>query len=394
MKKFGKQLDRTDIVVVGAGLAGVCAAIIAARRGARVTLIEKENIPGGTAAGMRHRYLCGLFLNSDVLPRKYLNGGLTKEICEGLSPGVQPVRMGKVWLFPCDPQRLVIVLEEFLKHEKNIKVLYSSKILTCNYRGRHIESVRYSHHGKYRELKAAVFIDAGAGILLQKCGAAQLSDSTECPMSGFSLEMVGVTWDDVLPIRVPYVLYQAVKQRRLPLYARWTVVSTTENKERLYLKLSVPAGTKPALAKKISFAIVETLRRELPAFNSGKIAWQAHDVFSRDGDRLEGEYILKEKDVIKGKKFSDVIMKGAWPIEFWDPKRGPTYKYPNEDYYELPERSVKAKNVSNLFSSGRSVSAEPGAQASLRAGGLCLATGEAAGNAAVDYLKTHRAVTL
>jgi hypothetical protein len=205
-------------------------------------------------------------------------------------------------------------------------------------------------------------------------------------MSGFALELVGVHWDDVLAIRVPYVLLQAVKRGDLPPYTRWTGVSFDKQKKRIYLKLNLPATAALPLAKKTSTALVKILRQELTAFRRGKVIWHAQNVFLRDGDRLNGRYVLKDKDVLAGKKFSDGVVKGAWPMEFWDINRGPIYTYPNEDYYELPAKSLTAKNVSNLFTAGRLVSAESGAQASLRAGGLCLAMGDAAGNIAVNYL--------
>jgi hypothetical protein len=384
MRKILNRRNNSDVVIIGAGLAGVCAAITAARRGAQVTLIEKESVPGGTAIGMRHRFLCGLFLNSKSFPRKYLNQGLIDEFCKCLSPS-KPVRMGKVWLLPYDPQRLVIVLDNLLFREKNIQVAYSSMVSSCSCKQGRIESVKYSHRGKDYKLVAKSFIDAGAGILIQMCKATQSLDISERQMSGFSIEMAGVTWEEDLSIRVPYVLYQAAKRGELPLYARWTSVTSHEKKGKIHLKLSLPALATFTLAKKISTAVVRILRQDLPAFHSGKIVWKAEDVFARDGDCLRGKYVFKDNDVLLGKKFSDGIMKGAWPMEFWDLKRGPIYKYLNEDYYELPKRSLTAKNVSNLFAAGRLVSAESGAQASLRAGGLCLAMGEAAGNIAVAY---------
>jgi len=386
MSKLVQKQNNPDVVVVGAGFAGVCAAIAAARCGARVTLIEKESAPGGTAVGLRQRFLCGLFTNSVSTPRKYLNRGLTEEVCKHFSSRMNPIKMGQVWLLPYTPDRMVIVLNNLLACEKNIQVLYDSKITSCSLKVGCIQSVQYSHYGKTCQLKANAFIDAGAGILLKKCKAAKSSDPTKRQMLGFALELARVPWDDALSIRVPYVLYQAVQRQELPLYARWTVVSACEQKGHLHLKLSLPEWAGLPLGRKMSLAIVKVLKRELPVFRSAKIIWQAREVFSRDGDQLDGQYVIKDKDVLVGKKFSDGVVNGAWPMEFWDSKRGPIYKYLNGDHYELPLRSIKAKNVYNLFAAGRSVSAEPGAQASLRVGGLCLATGEAAGKAAVDYL--------
>ncbi|MBF0387221.1 MAG: FAD-dependent oxidoreductase [Candidatus Omnitrophica bacterium] len=390
MKKMGrlaKQHEETELVVVGAGLAGVCAAIAAARRGIRVTLIEKESSPGGMAAGLRHRFMCGLFTNSASAPRKYLNRGLTEEVCRQVSSRKAPVKMGKVWLLPYDPDRLMIVLHALLTRERNIQVSYGSKVISCSLQAGSIQSVQYSCFGKLCQFNAAVFIDAGVGILLDKCKAFIPLDPLKRQMSGFAVEMDGVPWDDDLSFRVPYVLYQAVQREALPLYARWTVVMPCAEKGRLYLKLSLPAMGGLPLAGQTAMAIVRILRQKISAFSSAKIVWQAPDVFSRDVDRLDGRYVFKDNDLLVGKKFSDAVVKGSWPMEFWDLKRGPQYRYLNGDHYELPLRSLRANKVFNLFSAGRSVSAEPGAQASLRVGGLCLATGEAAGNAAVDYLK-------
>jgi len=131
----------------------------------------------------------------------------------------KPVRMGKVWLLPYDPRRLEIVLDDLLKSEKNINVLYSSKIKSCICRKGCIESARYFSSWQTASIKAGVFIDAGAGVLLQKSGATQVLRSSERQMSGFALELAGVSWDDTLSIRVPYALYQAVQREELPLYA-------------------------------------------------------------------------------------------------------------------------------------------------------------------------------
>ncbi|MFH0753949.1 MAG: FAD-dependent oxidoreductase [Candidatus Omnitrophota bacterium] len=377
--------NNSEVVVVGAGLAGVCAAVSAARLGARVTLIEREPVAGGTTTGLRHQYLCGLFINSKGMPKHYLNPGLPQEIGGRLSPRIRPLRMGKVWLLPFAHDRLMSVLTNLLTREKNIKVLYSSRVIACVHKDGQIQSVQVACGKKPFQVKAEVFIDAGTGVLLKECGAVQCFEASKRQLSGFACELGDIPWDDVLPVRVPYVLYQAVMQGALPLWSRWTSVSRLGH-QGVHLKFSLPAESRLSLAKALCGKVLKVLRRELPAFQEARIMWRAGDVFSRDGDLLRGKYILLDQDVTTGKKFPDAVIKGAWPMECWDPARGPVYQYPESAYYEMPLRCLQAKGVVNLLAAGRCVSATPMAHASLRVGGLCMATGEAAGRAAVAIL--------
>ncbi|MBF0593870.1 MAG: FAD-dependent oxidoreductase [Candidatus Omnitrophica bacterium] len=384
MNETEDRSGAADIVIAGAGLSGVCAAVTAARRGARVMLIERDAAPGGTAAGLRQRFLCGLFGNASDMPRACLNPGLSDEIMARMSPNTRPQRMGQVWLLPYEPVQMVKLLATLLKAEKNIIVKYSSTITSCRLQDDRISVVRYICRGRSHNVEGSAFIDAGAGILLEQSAEAQPAGRLSLPLAGFALDLGGVDWDEMLPVRVPYVLYGAVQRGELPVYARWTAASFDAVSKSVQLKVSLPAGKALSAARQMSRVIVKILRQELPAFRSAALVWQATRVFARDGVRLRGKYILKDKDVITGKSFNDGVIKGAWPVEFWDPRQGPTYRYCRKDHYELPLRSLVSRNVSNLLAAGRSVSAEPGALASLRVGGLCLATGEAAGRAAID----------
>jgi glycine/D-amino acid oxidase-like deaminating enzyme len=69
-----------DILVAGAGVAGVSAAVTAARGGSRTVLIEKERPLGGTGTAGMFQYICGLYLNGDTAPTETLNQGIVREI--------------------------------------------------------------------------------------------------------------------------------------------------------------------------------------------------------------------------------------------------------------------------------------------------------------------------
>ena len=78
---------KCDVVVVGAGPGGVPAAIAAARQGAKVILLEEDNMPGGAPVDMYVPFICGgprvgvfqemiQVLNADVYKRQPSSGTL------------------------------------------------------------------------------------------------------------------------------------------------------------------------------------------------------------------------------------------------------------------------------------------------------------------------------
>ncbi len=112
----------------------------------------------------------------------------------------------------------------------------------------------------------------------------------------------------------------------------------------------------------------------------------------REGRRLMGDYILTEKDQMEGRKFPDAIGYGGYPISTHD--SGGSF-HPNGDYhrpeppiYDIPYRSLYSVNVPNLFMCGRCASMSHRALGSMRVQSTCAVTGQAAGLAAANCLKT------
>ena len=69
--QFGWAMTGTgvtcDVIVVGSGVAGVSAAVRAAREGAQTILMERNGFPGGVAVAGMHRFICGLYPNGSRL---------------------------------------------------------------------------------------------------------------------------------------------------------------------------------------------------------------------------------------------------------------------------------------------------------------------------------------
>jgi hypothetical protein len=131
------------------------------------------------------------------------------------------------------------------------------------------------------------------------------------------------------------------------------------------------------------FAVTEFLKR-MPGFARAFVSHTAAQVGVRESRRLVGRYELTRDDILSGRRFPDVVARACWPIELWEPRRlGPTYEYLEDGQsYDVPLRSLQARDIDNLFAAGRCLSGTHEALGSARVIGTCLATGEAAGRRA------------
>ena len=98
-----------DIAVVGAGAAGIAAAISAARLGCRTLLLAERSAAGGTGGFSGLTTLCGLYDDAGRL----LNDGFAREFAEAVGEGA-PVRTGKVWVLRYRPDRFREVATQLL----------------------------------------------------------------------------------------------------------------------------------------------------------------------------------------------------------------------------------------------------------------------------------------
>jgi hypothetical protein len=130
-------------------------------------------------------------------------------------------------------------------------------------------------------------------------------------------------------------------------------------------------------------AVTEHLKT-LPAFARAFLSHVAPQVGVRETRRVIGRYQLTRDDVLSGRKFEDAVARASWPIELWEEGRlGAMYEYLEDGQtYDIPLRSLHARDVDNLFVAGRCMSATHEALGSARVIGTCLAAGEAVGRAA------------
>ena len=133
--------------------------------------------------------------------------------------------------------------------------------------------------------------------------------------------------------------------------------------------------------RKQEYAYLEAFRRFMPGMEKAVILSGGAKLGIRDTRHLTGEYTLTGDDVLSARKREDSIARGAWPCEMHkELNEAAEYLYiPDGEYYSIPLRCLAVKDIDNLWSAGRTISADPVAFASIRVMGIGFATGHAAG---------------
>lgn len=162
-----------DVIVVGAGPAGIPAAVAAAREGAKVILLEEDMMPGGAPVDMYVTYMCGA-------PRVGVFIDMVRELNQKHSLSITPSSTFGQWAWDNKqhwwlPSSFAQVVYGIMKAEKNITLMCGSPVVdavveTKGNRNR-VTGVCVMRQGMLQKVSAPVTIDAtGTGLLAAKAG--------------------------------------------------------------------------------------------------------------------------------------------------------------------------------------------------------------------------------
>ena len=171
-----------DFVVAGGGVAGMCAAIAAARAGASTLLLEQA----GACGGMATQGLVGPFMTCyDQRGENMIIRGLFEEIvnrmvARGYAIHPSQVRAGTAftsWIVvghdhvtPFEPEGLKLIMDEMLQ-EAGVKVLYHTTFLTPIVENGRLTAVTVASKSGIETVRGKVFIDCtGDGDVAERCG--------------------------------------------------------------------------------------------------------------------------------------------------------------------------------------------------------------------------------
>jgi len=392
-----------DVVVVGGGAAGLAAAVAAGSAGARTALVERYGFLGGMATAGMVSTICGLYHDSPSGSPEPLNEGFAETFARRLAamPGCQkPVRRGRTFVLPYTPFAFACVADELVLSAPEIDVYLHAYLGGVDVTRDRIEALRITTWERTVELGVAVVADtSGDGVVARQAGAATetsaLSDR-QLPALVFVLQQVDTDALGAGPrLALLRTVVAAERDGLLPKGASNLALGLSSQPGEIIGKLAL-AGVADDVSERRDFltaaeqegrrrvlALTEFLKT-LPAFGRAFVSHVAPQVGVRESRRVVGRYELTRDDVLSGRKFADAVARASWPIELWEEGRlGATYEYLEDGQtYDIPLRSLQARDVDNLFIAGRCMSASHEALGSARVIGTCLATGEAVGRAA------------
>lgn len=373
---------RVDIAVVGAGSAGIAAAICAARAGASTLLLDARPAPGGTGGFSGLTTLCGLYDEAG----NFLNEGFSREFAETLvergvllgpdqvstSSGAMlraPIKMGLVWVLPYRPERFREVAMQLISATVNLQTKWNTSVTKVDCDANRIAQLNGVEVG-------AVIDCTGTAEVATAIGATTLATDETTQASAVVFPLRNVT----RPLETSADMAQVL----LPLArAGFATLNLQANLTPGEFTAKF-AGTPEQVPQLLAF-----LRANVRGFERCETPQKEFSLARRAGRMIVGRHVLAATEVLEGAKFSDAVARCAWPIEQWDAKGAVRFKYlPAGASYDIPARSLRAARVENLFMAGKTISADVDAIASARVMGCCLATGAAAGNLAAAYLKS------
>jgi len=377
-----------DLCVVGGGMAGLCAALAAARNGLQVVLVQDRPVLGGNASSEIRMWICGAHGSDNK------EGGILEEILlDNLY--YNPNLNFTIWDH---------VLYGKCLEEKNLKVLLNCSVQDVVMENNRIVAVRAWHLTRQCgvEINALLFADCSGDSILRKSGA-------EVRWGRESRAEFGESHAPEYPDRKTMgnsILIQLREvDQHFPFIAPCWAYTYTE--ADLPHRQLTPTGNNfwwlEVGGVKDTIADADTIRDELIRMAYGVWAliknhpdgrghrWELDWIGSlpgkRENVRYVGDHILTQNDVEAEGRFEDRVAYGGWSMDDHHPEAikypgEPTIFHPAPVPYGIPYRCLYSRNVANLFFAGRNISATHMAMSSTRVMASCALMGQAVGTAA------------
>jgi len=383
-----------DVLVAGGGVTGVCAAIAAARNGARVILVQDRPVLGGNASSEVRMHIMGAAAKGKELETERRESGIIEEILLECS-----VR---------NPQRsasmLDLILYEKCRAEPNLTLLLNTTVVGVTMDGDAIRSVRAVRESTedHWEIVAEIYADCtGDGRLGFEAGALYTTGresveeyhepaaerNRDAYRLGSSLLFTARDMGRPMPFTAPpwarKFTEEDLKFRDHSVweYGYWwvefggTMDTIKDNEEIRDELLAIMLGVWDHIKNSGNHPESENWALDWFGFLPGK----------RESRRFIGQHVLTQHDLQDAVHFEDVIAYGGWPMDRHPPqgidaKEKEPCEQPYTNYiYGIPLRSMVSKNIENLMFAGRNLSATHIAFSSTRVMATCAVMGEGLG---------------
>ena len=391
--------DSYDVVVVGSGSAGSCAAIAAGRLGARTLVADRMPFLGGTSTAVLDTFYA--FYTPGAQARRVV-GGLGWEVVERLQRvGMafeRPNTYGAGTGVTYDPELLKVLWEQ-LAEEAGVEVLLHTWATGVELRDGRVTGIRMWNKGGESRVAAGVVIDASGDADLCAMAGVPYDDARTTPnlqslSTIFRVANVDVEKAAAMPKTELWAMMRgaaASGEYRLPrLEGSW---HRTPHPGLVTVHMTRIPNVDATDPEQLTHAEIEGrrqvreyhrfLRDKVPGFELSVLVATSPSIGVRESRRVVGDYRLTRDDVLNASRFDDEVALCGAPIE--DHAAGPDTRWtyvPHSGVYGIPYRCLLPKGLEGMLVAGRCFSATHDAHASARSMATCMAMGEAAGTAA------------
>ncbi len=416
-----ERYEQFDVVAAGGGMAGIAAAIAAARQGAKTLLVEKAGWLGGmgiTGATSLHNFF-NIFGAHSGAERLRVVGGVGQELvdrCMQLNGALGHVRIERGGEFVSmativEPETFKLAAFQ-LCHEAGARLLLHTAVDEVRSTGGHIDGVVVWNKAGRSLVRAGQYIDCtGDGDVAAYAGADVVNFKADDPgayHAGFTfrlcnidlqalesdLERKGLIWHVAHAVKPgmsqPELVRISLDAKRMgELFGEpilWYFFATSVRpREFTYVNcvnygpndgLDPDALTRAEVDMRGSmFGIADLFRRAVAGCQDCYVAGPAPSAGQRRARAIKCEHDITQDDCTEGRKFDDRI--GCF--SFIDNNR---YLVKDAGWYDIPYRSLIPKKLDNLLIAGRMMSVDYVAHNSTRNTACCLVCGQATGTAA------------
>jgi hypothetical protein len=383
--------EKYDVVVVGGGPGGVCAAVGAAREGASVLLVERYGFLGGMAtAGLVNPFM----------PYKIEGRRLTTAVFNELLDRLQDAGALAEGEQAFDDEGLKIVLDQMMQ-DYGVNLLLHSTLVSTEMDGRRIARVQTVGKSGWIDASGTMFIDStGDGDLAALAGApVEMGRSQDglCQPMTLCFRIGGIAGEpsvDQLRQELTQIYLDAkaageIDNPREDILIFATMVphifhfNTTRVVQRDATSTLDMTAAELEGRRQVA-ELFSLFRQRSTRFKDAYLVKMAAQIGVRESRRVMGEYVLDVDEVIEAVKFEDGIACSRYPVDIHSPTgEGTVIRHlPPGEYYQVPYRCLVPKNVDNLLIGSRCISATHEAHSSLRVMPVVAGIGEAAGVAA------------
>ena len=412
------SLGEFDVVVFGAGPAGVGAAIRAARDGRKVALVEKYGFPGGVGVYgctpifflFEHRGAGGWGAKpsnwkqiirglADEIVRRLDREGAASPMADGdckiplrTRIGDAPL-LGKVMF---RPDALRALLHRMLSEAGVTKVFYAH-LCDVVTEGRTVERAVVSCLEGLRTIRAKAFVDAtGDAHLVHLAGGRTVKPDPMHTMHKSAFMFLGgvekgavANYERLFPKlraegKLPKNVWampgysELLDEGEIIMPIGFAVGDNTDSRDMTRMDEEL---------RRTNEELVAALRREVPGFGKAHPIRQAMQVCSRDGRHIVARAQVGIEELANGPVPDDAVV----PIWRWwggehAPDQSKGFGTPTSGYRPtlsaIPYRALQPEGFDNVLAAGRDIAVDAYSVTTVRMMPTCFAMGEAAGQAA------------